>query len=583
MKTQQQRRFGGVVAWTAAGAAALAVLSTTVVLAAVSALDLLAVLWVVPVLVVVPGGTMVVVSHVVRRRMTAPMAAIGTALSEAAEGNLSARVEVRRASRTVRRLVQTLNEELIGGLQITLLGMRDLVNRNAKIGDAFREETDRAREATEGIRAAVQTISEQIASLDERLARSAGAVEQIAATVRSMAGQVQHQSNAVEQTASAVEQTAASIESVATIAQNRGDASRNLLEVTGTGEQRVQDVTSVVQTLAQGIDDMLGIVSVINTVAAQTNLLAMNAAIEAAHAGEYGRGFAVVAEEIRSLAESTAGNTKKISTSLKGYVRQIRDADAASTAAGASLAEIRREVQSFVDAFTEISQGTREAAAGTREIVTMVHDLSDITGRIDEAAREMDTGVQDITEGLSSVRDFSRETRQRMEVVDGATRQGGEAQERIAEHARQNSGHLHQLQTELRFFILHSDSAEASYNAALRRIILDHKRRAMGARLVMEQQLSPHQIPPPLDGPACPLGALITRTQSRGDTADSSSLADLQRDHSGFHELYNRFLAAYTAGDTDLAAQLVQQVEDAWHRLVPYREVVNRLFDGETP
>ena len=517
-----------------------------------------------------------------RAQVSAPVARIEASMRRVSEGNFIERVGMQRGAPEFRALSNEFDDTLVSGLQVILLSMRELIDNNRGIGDQFSSTAQGAGERIEQILTTIDTVSDQIAALDDRIADSSGAVEEISSTIRSLSEQIQNQSGAVEQTSSSIEEMTASIESVASIAGERQQATEGLVAITAKGGEKVALTNGVITDLSSGMKEVLEMISVINHVAAQTNLLAMNAAIEAAHAGEYGRGFAVVAEEIRSLAESTAKNAGRISGSLKGFVKRIAEANESGSAAHQAFQQMNAEVSRFVQAFSEITSATQELAGGSRELLQAVVSLSDITQEIRQGSSEIDRGAAGISEALTSIRDFSSSTRTSMRDAHDGMQSVHEMQTNIANAAVLNSEYLGKLVSELRFFVLENDAEGRTYNTTLRRVILDHKRRLVGAQMLLAGRVERSHIPGPLDGPDCPLGRLITDLRGRWSGERGEQLAALERDHNQLHDSYNRFLAASAAGRTTEAGALVTQVDREWNKLIAYRDLVSEMMAEES-
>jgi methyl-accepting chemotaxis protein len=138
---------------------------------------------------------------------------------------------------------------------------------------------------------------------------------------------------------------AASVESVARIALQRQEALEQLVSITNKGGEQVEITNKLIEENANDVKEILEIIEIINNVASQTNLLSMNAAIEAAHASDSGRGFAVVAEEIRKLAESTNENSKRIRKTITTIADRIQQILEASNESSDSFQKIDHETR----------------------------------------------------------------------------------------------------------------------------------------------------------------------------------------------------------------------------------------------
>ncbi|MCL2380551.1 MAG: methyl-accepting chemotaxis protein [Treponema sp.] len=216
---------------------------------------------------------------------------------------------------------------------------------------------------------------------------------QIQQNIQVMAGQlnghVTEQSTAVTESAAAIEEMIANIQSVTNVLSKNTDRVKELQAASEVGHTGLNDVVIDIREIANESDSLLEINSVMENIASQTNLLSMNAAIEAAHAGEAGRGFAVVADEIRKLSESSSEQSKTIGAVLK----KIKGA----------IDKITRSTDNVLDKFSAIDDGIttvaeqergvlnamEEQREGSKQVLEAVGQLSDITYRVKEDAQQM--------------------------------------------------------------------------------------------------------------------------------------------------------------------------------------------------
>ena len=151
--------------------------------------------------------------------------------------------------------------------------------------------------------------------------------------------------------------------------------------------------------IANSVTTVTDLITVIDDVAEKTNMLAMNAAIEAAHAGEQGKGFSVVADEIRALAETTAQNAKEVGENLTSMVSEIESSRKLTVKTGPIDHGADRRIKEVSDSLSEITGGLSEMSSGTTEITSALAQLITITqevkGKLQNDRRKVDGHRQD--------------------------------------------------------------------------------------------------------------------------------------------------------------------------------------------
>jgi methyl-accepting chemotaxis protein len=250
--------------------------------------------------------------------------------------------------------------------------------------------------AIEEISAAIETIKERTGIQTASVRGTNAAMEQITADIADLTAQVEVQSESVAQSSSAIEQMLANIDSVARICQANTENVERLTEASGVGRSGLEEVAADIGEIARESAGLLEINGVIQTISSKTNLLSMNAAIEAAHAGEAGKGFAVVAGEIRNLAENAAAQSKTIGTVLKQITDSIGKIQAASASVLEKFEAIDSGVKTVLQQEENIRNAMEEQTAGSRQILEAVEKLNEITRAVKAGTADMQKESADV-------------------------------------------------------------------------------------------------------------------------------------------------------------------------------------------
>ena len=304
-------------------------------------------------------------------------------------------------------------------------GIRDSVVKTKNENTELASAADQTAASTDQIKATISTLKEQTRQLSESVDSVSTAVEEIKANINGLSNQAENQASAVHQTSSSMEQINASIRNVAKTTDSRQEASSRLIETINSGREKVEQVSSHVGDLSENTESIQEVAAIINNISAQTNLLSMNAAIEAAHAGEYGKGFAVVAEEIRTLAEHSSENARKIGEILKENTQIVGTLDATSQQTLEVYGEVETNTQETIDYFRENAAAMNELAAGASEIDEAVQILNQTSTTVQEGSHEIQNAVSLIWDSISAVKTVANS------VVD-ATSEIGSGSEQIS-------------------------------------------------------------------------------------------------------------------------------------------------------
>lgn len=342
------------------------------------------------------------------RTILNPLNRVSDRLGDLTEGEGDLTVSINVATKDdIRRLADNFNlfvKKIHDVVKVISGAVRDGAGVSQELAGLVGETTA----ATNEIVANIRSIETQTGKMDEAVSLSASSVEEISRNIESTTEQITSQASMVEETSAAITQIMSSLDNVAAISERKMAAVEALSESATQGRAQLDETT---KTFFEGVASRMGDIqeaaNAIQGIAAQTNLLSMNAAIEAAHAGDAGRGFAVVAEEIRKLADDAGTSSKRISQMLKDIVGNVMDTRKNQEKTVQDFDKILSEVQSTRDAFVEINGTTRELSVGGREITRAVDSLNEITTSVTASSDEVRTGANTMLEYQTQLRDIS--------------------------------------------------------------------------------------------------------------------------------------------------------------------------------
>jgi methyl-accepting chemotaxis protein len=275
--------------------------------------------------------------------------------------------------------------------------------------------------AVNQITANIQSIKGRIMNQSASVTETNATMEQVVANINKLNGHVENQSNNVSQASSAIEQMVANINSVTgTLVSNAANVN-TLKEASEVGRAGLQEVAADIQEIARESEGLLEINSVMENIASQTNLLSMNAAIEAAHAGEAGKGFAVVANEIRKLAESSGKQSKTINNVLKKIKGSIDKITRSTENVLTKFEAIDLSVRTVADQEENIRNAMEEQGEGSKQILEGIGNLNDITRQVKSGSHQMLEGAKEVIQESSNLEKTTQEITSGMnEMASGA-------------------------------------------------------------------------------------------------------------------------------------------------------------------
>ncbi|GAB1455260.1 MAG: methyl-accepting chemotaxis protein [Spirochaetia bacterium] len=339
--------------------------------------------------VILSLATLIVVIVITLRSIRSGISSLGSFIADVGAGDL--RNLSGMDGKDEIGIIATSVDDLVHALRTLISDLKDRL-------DMFTQREHELIANIEETGAAVEQINGNIENNDKRLEAEFQAIvdlsrilEESSHGVGSLGSLLGRQNDILGSSASAIEQLIANVESIAKSAHEASKASAELKEMGSTGKARIHEVNESVQSIEQVSKNLSDAVGIIQDIAGRTNLLAMNAAIEAAHAGDSGRGFAVVAAEIRQLAEQSSTQAKDIAKNLSQVsktVERVRDATQKVTGAFASIVE---RTEPLDNEMRLISDAIREQGANGSQLLD---DLSGLKGISTAVSRSFDDMAQ---------------------------------------------------------------------------------------------------------------------------------------------------------------------------------------------
>ncbi len=330
-------------------------------------------------------------------------------------GDLTHRIKIKR------------NDELgtiAGNFNLFMENLSEIISKTREVSigteknsNALSEVSDRTMKATDTISKSVSASKEQLVVTSREIESTKEYTGVIDTRLDDFKNSIAQLSAIVEESSAGITEMLASLESVNRVVQDRQKLTTELVELSKSGDATIGETTEQITSIRNLVDQIQEFAQMIEDIASQTNLLSMNAAIEAAHAGEAGKGFAVVAEEIRNLAETSSAESKQISDSIKMITATIMKTEASGQSSKEAFTRIASAVNNVADGLYGIASSTEELTIGSKEIMKAINEVQEVT----ESVKDSSDDIANQQQNLNRVVDSSLEAISIMEELENRT------------------------------------------------------------------------------------------------------------------------------------------------------------------
>ena len=349
-------------------------------------------------------------------------------------------------------------ELFVASFRQIVFQLKDLIHRTRQTSSELRGSSDKATSALGKMSGSTEDIRKKIATLDGEVSQSRQSAGDVRDFISRVAGLITDQAEAITQSSAAIQQMSHATQEIARVAEEKLATAEALQQQAVSGQSEMHETIRLIKQVAESAEMTMEMIEIIQNIASETDLLAINAAIEAAHAGDYGKGFAVVAEEVRRLAESSEESARRIRETLTHVTQHMGRSEESTVRTNAIFSGIVDDIKNVAHSMGELRQVTQELASSGNEVLRALESLLSMTQNVKASSASMNEQVDWIAGSMETLASFSSDAKRSVEELSAGIQEVFATADALRDEGVRNTEIVSELEALVQHF--KTDSAD---------------------------------------------------------------------------------------------------------------------------